>query len=101
MAAINLASPRRTHPPGYHLPVNRKEGDQTVQFGNVHDLGSIDIDVAWAREARPLPQEVPLRGKDLDTVVLSVRHEYAAIGMHPDSMRHMKLTRRAFAWRSP
>ena len=27
MAAINLAGPCRTHPPGYDLPIDRKEGD--------------------------------------------------------------------------
>ena len=27
VAAINLAGPCRTHPPGYDLPIDRKEGD--------------------------------------------------------------------------
>ena len=27
MAAINLAGPCRTHPPGYDLPIDREEGD--------------------------------------------------------------------------
>jgi hypothetical protein len=101
MATIDLASSGRTHPSGYDLPIDRKEGDETVQFGNIHDLVRIDIDVAWAGETSPLAQKIALRGKDLDTVVLPVCHKYAAIGMHPDPVRHMKLARRDLARRSP
>src|ERR1700730_16133937 len=75
MTAVDLAGPCRTHPPGDDLPIDRKEGDEAVQFGDIHDLVRIDIDVAWAGETRPLAQEVAFGGKDLDPVVLPVRHK--------------------------
>src|SRR5262249_17376585 len=101
MAAIDLASPCRTHPPGYDLPVECKESDQSVQLGDIHDLVGIDIDVARAGEASPLAQEVPLRGETVDAVVRPVRHQYGAVAMRPDPVGHMQFTRRAFSWRSP
>src|SRR5262245_55196781 len=93
MTAIDLSGPGRARPAGEGLPLERQEGDQTVQFRNIYDLVRIDIDVAGAREASPLGQELALRGKDLDTVILSVRHQHPAIGMHPDPVRHMELAR--------
>src|SRR5215469_581033 len=101
MTTIDLAGSGRTHPAGYNLPIDRKEGNQTVQFGDIHHLVSVDIDVAWAGKTSPLAQEVALRGKDLDTVILPVRHKYAAIAMHPGPVRHMELARCGLAWCSP
>src|SRR5262245_49589075 len=101
MSAIELSGACRAHPTAEDPPLNRQKGDQAVQFRDIHDLIRIDIDVAGAREVRPLGQELPIRGKDLDTVVLPVRHKHAAIGMHPDPVRNMELARGGLAWDTP
>src|SRR5215813_8856352 len=101
MPAIKLSGPCRAHPAAEDLSLDRHEGDQAVLFRDIHDPVRIDIDVAGAGEARPLGQELPIWGKDLDTVVLPVRHKHAAIGMHPDPVRHMELARGGLAWGAP
>ena len=98
---IPHARARRAQPACQHLPIERQESDQAIQFGHIHDTGMIDIDVAGAGQVLLLGQEVALRGKNLDAIVLPVSHEHAAIGVYPDPMRHVELAWGTFPWRSP
>jgi hypothetical protein len=47
---------------------------------------SIDKYVTWSGEVRPLGKGSAIRGEYLETVVLPVSHEHAAICMDPDTV---------------
>ena len=103
----------RVHPDGMgHVARGPGPARQEISFDveNAHEcsplryvdgLVAINEDVRREGDIGPLSDELTIGGKNLDSVVLPVGDEHSPVGMHPDTVREVELTRSRLSRRPP